>query len=80
MHKAARIITALPSNLAMLLVRGYQMALSPVLPKSCRFSPSCSNYALLAYERYGFFRATYLSIYRILRCNPFCKGGYDPLP
>jgi len=64
----------------MLLVRGYQMALSPVLPKSCRFSPSCSNYALLAYERYGFFRATYLSIYRILRCNPFCKGGYDPLP
>ncbi|MCB5234680.1 MAG: membrane protein insertion efficiency factor YidD [Candidatus Cloacimonetes bacterium] len=74
------MILSLPAYLVKALVRGYQIALSPFLPKSCRFSPSCSAYALLAYERYGFFRATYLSIYRILRCNPFCKGGYDPLP
>ena len=74
------MILSLPAYLVKALVRGYQIALSPFLPKSCRLSPSCSAYALLAYERYGFLRATYLSISRILRSNPFCKGGYDPLP
>ena len=46
----------------------------------CRFSPTCSQYALTAYEKHGFFKGTYLSVMRILRCNPFCKGGIDPVP
>jgi len=47
---------------------------------SCKFSPSCSNYSKEAYERYGFIKGTILTIKRILRCNPFNKGGYDPVP
>ncbi|MEF3694698.1 MAG: membrane protein insertion efficiency factor YidD [Candidatus Cloacimonadota bacterium] len=58
----------------------YQMAISPALPASCRFQPSCSNYAAQAFRKYPFGRAFWLSFTRILRCNPFCKGGYDPLP
>ena len=46
----------------------------------CRFTPTCSEYALEAYQKYGFFKGTALSVWRILRCNPFCKGGYDPVP
>lgn len=46
----------------------------------CRFSPTCSNYALEAYQKFNFFYATFLSIKRILKCNPLFKGGYDPLP
>ena len=45
----------------------------------CRFTPTCSQYSIEAYKKYNFFKATYLSIWRILRCNPFNKGGYDPL-
>lgn len=45
----------------------------------CKFYPTCSQYAKSAYEKYGFFKATVKSLYRILRCNPFGKGGYDPL-
>ncbi|MGY3776418.1 membrane protein insertion efficiency factor YidD [Helcococcus sueciensis] len=45
----------------------------------CRFTPTCSQYSIEAYEKYNFFKATYLSVLRILRCNPFSKGGYDPL-
>ena len=46
----------------------------------CRFTPTCSEYALTAFERYGAVKGLYLSVKRILRCNPFCKGGYDPVP
>jgi len=48
--------------------------------KICRFEPSCSRYAYDAYSSLNFFKATYLSLYRIIRCNPFSKGGYDPVP
>lgn len=48
--------------------------------KWCKFHPSCSNYALEAYEKFNFFYASLLTGYRILRCNPFSKGGYDPVP
>lgn len=62
------------------LIKFYQKTFSNYLGKNCRFHPTCSNYAIEAYEKYNFFKATWLSIYRILRCNPFNKGGYDPVP
>lgn len=66
--------------LAALLLRCYRFAVSPVLPKSCRFEPSCSAYAEEALRRHGFFRALWLIARRILRCHPFHPGGYDPVP
>jgi putative membrane protein insertion efficiency factor len=62
------------------LVRGYQVAISPLLPASCRYYPSCSAYSLEALERYGALRGMRLTIGRILRCHPFRPGGYDPVP
>ncbi len=61
------------------LIRGYQNATKGKNP-TCRYHPTCSNYAVQAYEEYNIFSATFLTIWRILRCNPFSKGGYDPLP
>lgn len=61
------------------LIRGYQAATSGKQP-TCRFHPSCSNYSIQAYENYNFFYATILTVWRIIRCNPFSKGGYDPIP
>lgn len=62
------------------LVRLYRKHLSRPYPPKCRFAPTCSGYALEALEKYGAFKGTYLTIWRILRCNPFGKGGYDPVP
>lgn len=62
------------------LIRFYKRAISPHKPPSCRFSPCCSTYAIEAIETHGALKGTALSIWRILRCNPFCKGGYDPVP
>ncbi|MGI5918722.1 MAG: membrane protein insertion efficiency factor YidD [Christensenellales bacterium] len=62
------------------LFRFYKRAISPYLPQACRFTPSCSEYAVQAIERYGALKGLRLSIWRVLRCNPFCKGGYDPVP
>jgi uncharacterized protein len=62
------------------LVRTYQAILSPILPASCRFLPSCSAYAVEALERHGALRGTVLTIRRLARCQPFCTGGYDPVP
>ena len=61
-------------------VRFYQQAVSPYLPPSCRYIPTCSEYALQAIQKYGAARGSYLAARRILRCNPFHKGGYDPVP
>jgi len=60
-------------------LRLYKTFLSPFLPPSCRFEPSCSIYAMEAVEKYGTMRGTWLATKRILRCQPFCKGGYDPV-
>lgn len=57
----------------------YKTFLSPFLPPACRFTPTCSEYAMQAVEKYGFLRGTWLAVKRILRCQPFCKGGFDPL-
>lgn len=61
------------------LILGYQYLLGPILPKVCRFYPSCSEYAKEALLKYGLRKGLLLSVKRILRCHPFCKGGYDPL-
>ncbi|MBP3415762.1 MAG: membrane protein insertion efficiency factor YidD [Spirochaetaceae bacterium] len=62
------------------LIRFYQICISPLFPPSCRFYPTCSSYALEAIQKHGPFEGTYLAVKRIARCNPFCKGGYDPVP
>ena len=62
------------------LIRGYQKLISPLKPPCCRFTPTCSAYAIEAYTKRGFFVGTILTVWRILRCNPFCRGGYDPVP
>ena len=62
------------------LIKKYQRHLSPLKPSCCRFIPTCSNYGLEAIERFGAFKGGMLTMFRILRCNPFCKGGYDPVP
>jgi len=64
----------------MLLIRIYQLTLSPLLGPRCRFYPSCSCYARTAIERHGAVRGTWLSLKRLLRCHPFTEGGYDPVP
>lgn len=58
----------------------YQKAISPYLPKCCRFTPTCSQYALEAYRIHGFWKGSGLTIWRLLRCQPFCRGGWDPVP
>ena len=60
--------------------RFYQRAVSPLFPPRCRYIPTCSQYALEAVEKYGAIKGTFLATKRILRCNPFHKGGYDPVP
>ncbi len=67
-------------KLFILLVKFYKKHISPYLPASCRFTPTCSEYAIEAFETRGAFVGFFLTLYRILRCNPLCKGGYDPVP
>ncbi len=61
-------------------IRFYKRRISPHAPPACRFQPTCSQYAYTAIERYGTLKGGRLALWRILRCNPFCKGGYDPVP
>ncbi len=61
------------------LIRFYQRRLSPLLPRRCRYHPTCSAYAVQAIERYGILRGSVLAAWRLLRCNPFSPGGYDPV-
>lgn len=68
-------------HLCILLIRFYQRVLSPLKrTPTCRFTPTCSQYAIEAFEKRGFFVGFGLTVWRILRCNPFCRGGYDPVP
>jgi uncharacterized protein len=67
-------------TLLVLLVRGYQVSLSPLLPASCRYYPSCSAYAIEALEKHGAARGSWLAMRRIARCHPFRPGGFDPVP
>jgi putative membrane protein insertion efficiency factor len=61
-------------------VRAYQVAISPLLPASCRYYPSCSAYAIEALERHGARKGAWLALRRLARCHPFRPGGYDPVP
>lgn len=58
----------------------YKNGISPYLPRACRFTPTCSEYAMEALSKHGLIKGTLLASYRVIRCNPFCKGGYDPVP
>lgn len=65
--------------LLVLIIKFYRNFISPLKPPTCRFMPTCSEYALLALEKHGVIRGSYLAIRRILRCHPFHPGGYDPI-
>ena len=67
-------------TILIVFIKFYRHAISPWLPGACRFTPTCSVYAIEAIGRFGAIRGSLLSMYRILRCNPFCRGGYDPVP
>ena len=67
-------------RVAMLPVRLYQCTLAYLLGGHCRFTPSCSNYALEAIARHGVFKGWWLAACRVARCHPFCEGGFDPVP
>ncbi|MDR2938825.1 MAG: membrane protein insertion efficiency factor YidD [Clostridiales bacterium] len=67
-------------KICLYLIIFYKRAISPALPNSCKFYPTCSQYAFEAIERYGVIKGIYLGAKRILRCNPFSKGGFDPVP
>ncbi|MCI6086540.1 membrane protein insertion efficiency factor YidD [Selenomonas sp.] len=67
-------------RLLLLLISFYRAAISPMLPPSCRYVPTCSAYAMEAIEKYGAWKGGWLACKRILRCHPFHKGGYDPVP
>ncbi len=69
-----------PKALLIALVKLYRLCISPWFSPCCRFQPSCSSYAQKALEEHGFVKGLFLSFWRIIRCQPFCKGGYDPVP
>lgn len=77
-------IIFLPINLLALvftlIIRFYQLAISPLLPPSCRYTPTCSQYSLEAIKKYGPFKGGYLAVRRILRCSPWGGHGHDPVP
>lgn len=75
-----RILREILTTILVLLVRLYQVTLSPILGGQCRFVPSCSNYFLQAVRTRGPLTGLALGVWRILRCHPFSKGGYDPVP
>ena len=67
-------------QLLLALIRMYQKHVSPAFPPRCRFIPTCSQYGLEAIERFGAFKGGLLTLWRILRCNPWSRGGYEPVP
>jgi len=74
-------ILKIPQYLLLLLIRLYQKTVSKALPSNtCRFYPSCSHYSYQAVYKYGFLRGIAMALWRMLRCNPFNPGGYDPVP
>jgi uncharacterized protein len=77
---AATGVAAMPRRVLAALIRIYQRVVSPALPPACRFTPSCSQYALEAISRHGALQGTWLAVRRLARCHPFHPGGFDPVP
>ena len=73
-------LLSLPKKCMLGAIRFYRRYISPRHPSCCRFRPTCSEYAAQAIEKYGAMKGGALALWRILRCNPLCKGGYDPVP
>ena len=67
-------------NVFIAIIKFYQNWISPLKPPTCRFIPTCSNYAIIAIKKYGTIKGSFLTLKRLLRCQPFSKGGYDPVP
>ena len=81
MNSIISIISRLPENLLVVLIRAYRLLISPLKPRCCRFVPSCSEYALEAVRMHGALRGVVLAAWRIMRCHPFWHGDiYDPVP
>lgn len=78
--KAFVSLKHLPSWVVIGLISTYRYTISPFLGDNCRFSPSCSQYAVEAVSRFGIFKGCYLAFCRLLRCHPWCEGGIDPVP
>ena len=78
--KILNIILWLPKTIGLLLVWLYRIIISPFLPHACKYTPTCSVYMTEAINRYGIFLGTYLGLKRLARCNPWSKGGKDPVP
>ncbi len=75
-----RWLKTLPKRTLLFLFRFYRVAISPMHRPCCRYIPTCSQYAVEAVQKYGALKGGFLALRRVLRCNPFSKGGYDPVP
>lgn len=73
-------LAKIPTAFAILLITFYQKAISPSLMPSCRYTPSCSEYGIAAFKKYGFFKGGWLTLKRVLSCHPWGGHGYDPVP
>lgn len=80
MRKAVGFIRKMPQNLCVFLIMAYRAVISPLTPSSCRFVPTCSEYGLTAFRRFGFRKGLVLTCKRIVRCRPGGPYGYDPVP
>ncbi|MBM6614243.1 membrane protein insertion efficiency factor YidD [Desemzia sp. RIT804] len=67
-------------KIVILLIRGYQKGISPLFPPSCRYHPTCSQYSIDAVRKHGALKGSIMGFFRVLRCNPFVRGGHDPVP
>ena len=72
-------VTFIISRVYIIVIRGYQLFISPLFPPQCRFNPSCSNYTIQAIEQHGSLVGLYYGLKRLLKCHPFNSGGYDPV-
>ena len=80
MNPSLTTFTRLPQLILLGMVRGYQLLISPSLGSNCRFEPSCSAYSLQALSQHGAVTGSYLTLRRLVRCQPWCQGGHDPVP
>jgi uncharacterized protein len=77
---ALQVLSRIPQQALIVVVKAYRLLLSPVLGSACRFEPTCSAYSLQALQQCGAVRGSYLTLRRLVRCQPWCDGGHDPVP